>query len=110
MVSFQKIQIGVSNFIESEITAQLSGWKKIAVETAVGLYIAQIPEAIARLAQNPIFAGMNIVNGDKVDVKKLYDEISKHFTEPVSVDIPMLGTAQFTKENLDTLYKMITTA
>lgn len=110
MVSFQKVQVGLSNFIETEITAQLSGWQKIAAETAVGLYMAQLPAKIEALSQNPAFSGLGIVSGNQVDVEKLYKELSKHFKEPVQVQIPMLGTATFTKENLDTLYKAIINA
>lgn len=110
MVSFEKFQSGVIRFIETEITAQFTGWKKVVAETAVGLYISQIPHKIQELSQNPLFAGMGIVSGNQVDVEKLYNELSKHFKQPVPVEIPMLGTANFTKENLDTLYTMILNA
>lgn len=110
MVTIQKVQAGVANFIEKEITAQFTGWKKLVAETAIGLYISQLPAQISALSQNPVFANLGIVAGDQVDVDKLYTELSKHFTQSVAVQIPMLGTATFTKENLDTLYQMILSA
>lgn len=110
MVSLQKVQMGVSRFIETEITAQFTGWKKLLAETAIGLYMAQLPAQVEALAKNPMFAGMGLVKGDQVDLDRLYNELDRHFQQPVAVDIPMLGTAQFTRENLATLYQMIQNA
>lgn len=110
MVSLQKVQTGVTRFIETEITAQFTGWQKLLAETAIGLYMAQLPTQLEALAKNPIFAGMGVIKGDQVDVDRLYTELDRHFQQPVSLTIPMLGTAQFTRENLATLYQMILSA
>ena len=107
MITIQKFQVGISKFIETEITSQFTGWQKLTAETAIGLYISQLPGHIENLNKNPVFAGMGIVKDGKIDIDSLYHELSKHFTDPIPVKIPLLGTATFTKENLDTLYQIL---
>lgn len=110
MVPIQKVQAGLSRFIETEITAQFGGWQKVVVETAVGLYMSQLPAQIKSLSQHPVFSGLGLVKDDQVDIDRLYGELEKHFQQPIAVTIPLLGTAQFTRENLAALRQMILSA
>lgn len=107
MVSVQKVQTGIANFVETEVTAQFSGWKKLVANTVVGLYLGKLPDQLQALSAHPMVSSLGLMQDGQVDIDALYAELAKHFSQPVAIDIPMLGTAQFTKENLDTLYRMI---
>lgn len=108
MISIEKFQNVMANYVESQVTVQLSGWKKLAAETVVGIYISKFPVMINNLNENIMFSSLELVKDGKIDVDCLYEEMRKHFKEPIPVQIPKIGTFTFTKENLDELYDMMT--
>ena len=107
MISTQQMQNGIIRFVEQEVSSQMTGLSKFAVETVVGLYMARFPQYVQQIGMSPIFAPLKLVDNGMIDVDAVYAEAAKHLNTPISLQVPMIGTFEFTKENLDTLYNMI---
>ena len=107
MITIQQLQNGINRFVDEELTAQMDGWKKLAVETVVGLYMVKFPAIIESLAANPMITPLALYENGMIDIDAVYHEAAKHFESPISFQIPAIGAFELTKENLDTLYRMI---
>ena len=102
MVPVQQVINGLSRFIDSEVVANMAGWQKIAVSTAAGLAISRMMPQIEALP-------LGLYKDGAVDVEAIYSEVRKHWSAPVPVQIPLIGTLTLTSANIDTLYSLIMT-
>lgn len=107
MISIQQMQNGINRFVEQEIASQMNGWQKLAVETVVGLYVANLPQYIQQIGSNPMLAPLGLIENGMINLDAVYAEAAKHFNSPLSFQVPTIGAFEFTKANLDTLYTMI---
>ena len=104
MVTMQQLQNGLGRFVDTELTANMSGWVKPVAQTVAGLFISELPRTIEK---HPIAQALSLVQDGMVDIDKAYAELVKHVTAPVPVPIKGIGTMMVTRENIDTLYRMI---
>ena len=100
MVSMNRVQDGIASYIERELCPQMNGWKKAVVATAAGLALRNFPETMRKLP-------LGLANDNEVDVEAIYNEARKHMDGSIPVDIPYIGTINFSPSDLDTLYNYI---
>lgn len=112
MVSVNKIESGVARFLDAELVGKMpdGGVQKILAGTAISLLIKKSGNMIKALQQNPVIQMMEIFDADgNVDVDSLTEELIKNFPDiGLKVDLPMIGTVTFHKEDINKLYSYIT--
>ena len=111
MVSVDKIEKGVANYLDGELMPQLqtNGLEKVIVGTVASLAIRKSGTIIAGYQDNKLVQMLGIMDekGD-IDVDTLVEEVKKNMPkEGVKVDVPILGTLTFHKEDVDKLYDYI---
>lgn len=111
MVSVDKIERGVANYVDKELMPQFQGGglEKVIVGTAVSLMIRKSGSIISGYKDNKFVQMLEIMDEKgNVDVNTLAEEIKKNVPkEGFVVDIPMIGTLTFHKEDIDKLHKCI---
>lgn len=111
MVSIDKIEKGVANYLDGELMPQLQGnsLEKVLVGTAASLAIRRSGTIVAGYKDNKMVQMLGIMDGNgNVDVDVLADELKKNIPkEGVKVDIPIIGTMTFHKDDVDKLYEYI---
>lgn len=111
MVSIDKIEKGVANYLDGELMPQLqnNGLEKVIVGTVVSLAISRSGAIVAGYKDNKLVQMLGIMDGNgDVDVEVLAAELKKNIPkEGVKVDIPIIGTMTFHKNDVDKLYEYI---
>lgn len=111
MVSVNKIEQGVANYLDAELMPQLqnNGIEKVLVGTAMSLAIRKSGAIITSYKDNKLVKMLGIMNEDgDVDVDTLAAELKKNISkEGVKIDIPIVGTMTFHKEDIDKLHEYI---
>lgn len=111
MISIDKIEKGIANYLDGELMPQLQDNKleKVLVGTAASLAISRIGTIVASYKDNKLVKMLGIMDDEgNVDVEVLADELKKNISkEGVKVDIPIVGTMTFHKDDVDKLYEYI---
>lgn len=111
MVSVDKIEKGVANYLDAELMPQLekNSLEKVMVGTVASLLIRKTGTIIEGYKDNKLVQMLGIMDEEgNVDVDTLVTELKKNITkEGVKVDIPVLGTLTFHKDDIDKLYDYI---
>lgn len=89
-----RIADGIARYIENEICSQMSGWKKAAVATAAGVALRKLPDYISKLPEG-------------ITVDEILSEARTHLRDPVSIDIPMIGSLSVGANDIDVLRSYI---
>lgn len=98
MVSIDRFQNGLSNYIDREILIKLPQWKAVAFGTAAALCIRKIPD-IVKSIPDPI----GIVKDGCIDIDAVAEELKKRMDNPVQIDIPVIGTMTIDSTEVDRL-------
>lgn len=111
MVSVDKIEQGLANFLDSEFMPQFHGnaVEKVIVGTTASLLIRRTGTIIDNMKDNGVVKMLGIID-DKgaVDVDTLTEEVKKNFPkEGIKVEVPVIGALTFHKEDVDKLYDYI---
>lgn len=111
MVSVDKIEKGIANYLDGELMPQLqgNGVEKVIIGTAASLFIHRAGAVIEGYKDNKIVKMLGIMNenGD-IDVDTLVEEVKKNIPkEGVKLEIPIIGTMTFHKDDIDKLYDYI---
>lgn len=111
MVSVDKIEKGIANYLDAELMPQLekNSLEKVMVGTAASLLIRKTGTIIEGCKDSKLVQMLGIMDAEgNVDVDTLVAELKKNITkEGVKVDIPILGTLTFHKDDVDKLYDYI---
>lgn len=111
MVTVQQIQNGFARFIDTELIPNLSGWDKVIIGGASGLFAANLPTIIAEYAATPMVGALCVYDPESrsVDIDKAYQAIQPYIgTEPLPIKIPKIGlTVKLGRKEIDRLYKCI---
>ena len=111
MVTMEKVQIGLVNFIDRDLAPGLSGWDRVVVAGGSGLLVANLPNIINQYANHPMVAALGVYDKEKnmVDIDALYKAATPYMgTDSLPVKIPVMGiTVKIGKPEIDTLYKYI---
>lgn len=111
MVSIEKIEQGVANYLDKELMPQLNNndWERVVVGTAVSLAIRKSGTIVAGYKDHKVVKMLGIMDekGD-VDLETLVPELKKNIPQSgFKVDVPVIGTLTFHKEDVDKLYEFI---
>ena len=111
MVSIDKIEQGIARYLDGELMPQLqgNGWEKVLVGTMSSLAIRKSGAIVAGYKDNKIVKMLGIMD-DKgnVDIETLAVEVKKNIPkEGIKIDIPVVGTMTFHKDDVDKLYDYI---
>lgn len=111
MVSVDKIERGIADYLDAELMPQLqnNALEKIIVGTAASLFIRKSGAIIEGYKDNKIVKTLGIMDEDgNVDVDILTEEIKKNISKDgVRIDVPVIGTLTFRKEDVDKLHNYI---
>ena len=111
MVSINKIEQGVANYLDGELMPQLqgNGVEKVLVGTAASLFIRRSGAIIESYKDNKLVQMLGIMDEKgNVDVDTLAEEVKKNIPKDgIKIDVPIVGTLTFHKEDVDKLYDYI---
>lgn len=107
MVSVDKIEKGVANYLDAELMPQLqnNGVEKVLIGTAASLMIRKTGTIIDGYKDNKLVKMLGIMDEKgNVDVDTLAEELKNNISkEGIKIDIPIIGTLTFHKEDIDKL-------
>ena len=111
MVPMEKIQSGITKFIDRDIAPSLTGWDRVLIAGAGGLLAANIPQIIARYADHPMVQALGVYDKEHnlVNVDALYAAAKPYMgAEPLPIKIPIVKiTIKLGKKDMDALYAYI---
>ena len=111
MVSIEKIEQGFANYLDGELMPQLqkNGVEKVIIGTVASLMIRKTSVIVESYRDNKFVKMLGIMDeGGNIDVDTLVEELKKNISkEGVKLDIPILGTLTFHKDDVDKLYDYI---
>lgn len=101
MVTIDQFKRGVANFIDREVVPVMPKWKGILFAAGAPLVI----ESKAKeLPESPIVKAMGVLEGDQVDVDKIYSALKTKAQGKWPVEIFNL---KMSESDLDKLYEYI---
>lgn len=109
MVSIDKIQTGVTAFLENEIVDKMSGWQKWVFGAGLGLAMNHTQDIFTALKNNPLVQMMGVIQPDgTVDLDALYREFKKQAMQgPAVLNIPGIPAITLYDADVDKLYQYI---
>lgn len=95
MVHITQVSRGLARFADAEILSKLNGGtiKRVAVGTALSLYIKNMENILSKVTESPFISAMGIVDAqNNVDIDLLAEELKRNIPESgVRVDIDVMG-------------------
>lgn len=110
MVTISQIQRGFALFVDNEVAAAFSDWRKAVVGGAAGLLAANLPNLIKVYGSHPLVAALGVydANSNMVNIDALYDAfVPKLGAEKIPLTIPKIGTIKMGQPEIDTLMRYI---
>ena len=109
MVRIDKVQSGVSRYLDNEVMPKMSGVNRWLFSAAAAAYVAEAPKLVKKLNENKALAALNLVDeAGNVDVEKIYQYIKPAAEKgPAPITLPIVGTLTFTAADVDSLYAYI---
>lgn len=112
MVHKSSLIPGISKFIDDNVLAHYppTSMKRLLMAGAVSLYLKQNEGLVDALASNPLAAGLGIFSDDGlVDIDAVRNTLKTEINKAgfMRLNIPMVGSIDFTPEDVDTLYNDI---
>lgn len=112
MVHKTDIIPGLSKFLDESVLSHYSptSLKRIAAAGAFAIYLKQNTSIVDTIINNPLFAGLGVVNSEgMIDIELLRDIYKEEISKAgfLRIHFPILGDVDFTKDDVDTLYRNI---
>ena len=108
MVPINKVQKGLSAFLDQELIPSLTGWDKVLVGGGAGIAVAKLPKIVEMY---PVITTLDIYDkaNNQIDIDTLYQAVSPYLGGDVlPLRIPILGiTIKVGKPQVDALYQYI---
>lgn len=101
MESVDQVKRGIANFIDAEVVPVMPKWKGIALAVGASLMIEGKTD---ELLNHPLVKMMGVVNGDKIDVDKLYSSFKTKAQGQWPIEI---GEIKMNEGDFDKLYQYI---
>lgn len=112
MVTMKQIEQGVAAYLDTELMPQLpsTGLEKVLAGTAISLFIRRSGTILDGYKNNKTVQMLGIMDAEgNVDVDLLASELKKNIPdEGVKVEVPMIGSMTFHKEDVNKLHEYIT--
>lgn len=108
MVSIDRVQRGVSRYLDTELVGKMDGLNKWLFAAAASAYIGSAPALLDKLRSNKLLAPLNLVNeAGEVDVEKMYAHLKPAAAKcPAPITLPV-GTITLTEADVDAIYNYI---
>ncbi len=108
MVSIDRVQRGVSRYLDTELVGKMDGLNKWLFAAAASAYIGSAPTLLDKLRSNKLLAPLNLVNeAGEVDVEKIYAHLKPAAAKcPAPITLPV-GTITLTEADVDAIYNYI---
>ena len=108
MVSIDRVQRGVSRYLDTELVGKMEGLNKWLFAAAASAYIGSAPTLLDKLRSNKLLAPLNLVNeAGEVDVEKIYAHLKPAAAKcPAPITLPV-GTITLTEADVDAIYNYI---
>lgn len=109
MVSINRVQTGLSRYLDNEIMPKLSGWQKWVFSAAATAYIADAPKVAEKVRASTALASLSLIDeANNIDVEKIYQHLRPAAEKcPAPISIPGMGTITLTVSDVDMLYNCI---
>lgn len=108
MYEYSKILEAIAKFVDEDILTNVNGWQKWVLGSGIGLVLNDGEDMLNKIKDNEFVKMLKIVDGDKINVDKIYKELKKQAKKtPISINIPMVGVLTLKEEDVDKLYKLI---
>ena len=92
MYEYNKVIKGIASFIDEEILININGWQKWVLGSGIGIALSDAEELFKSLKNNELIKVLKIVDGDKINVDKIYKELKKQAKKTqITINIPMIG-------------------
>ena len=104
MVTIEQAKNGVRSYIMTEIVPKLGGWQK----WVAGAFATLAVDRAEQLVSNPAVKMLGIVTNDgMIDIDALYHAFITQANEPVTIDIPAIGTITLRADDIDLMMQHI---
>lgn len=108
MYDYNKVISGIAKYIDVEIVNKIAGWKRWVIGSGVGLALSNMTDVFNQLRGNDFIKMLNVIEDDKIDVDKIYEELKKQAKKSaVTFDAPMIGPITLNEQDVDKLYDFI---
>lgn len=112
MVHKSSILPGLSKFIDTTVLSQYppTSLKRIIAAGVIAIYLKQNSSVIDNVVNNPLIGGLHVATPDGLINLDMIRDVYKAEIQKAGymrIDIPMLGSVDFTPEDVDTLYRSI---
>lgn len=110
MIPFEQLEIGIISFIKDEMIAKVTGAKKWALGLLTVNLAGNLEAIYAKYKDHPAVQILGIVSEDgMVDADKLLRDLKAVAQEygPISENLPLVGSTEFSAEDIDLLHKHV---
>lgn len=111
MVSIENIQKGLANYLDTELAGKLkdNSLQNVMIKVGISLYIKNFSSKIETLKDNTAIKMLGIFDDSgNIDVDVLRTELENNIPATgMKVDVPMVGTMTFHKDDVEKLYNYI---
>ena len=108
MVSIDRVQRGISRYLDTELIGKMAGINKWLFAAAASAYIGSAPALLGKIRSNKLLAPLDLVSesGD-VDIEKIYAHLKPAAAKcPAPITLPV-GTITLTESDVDAIYNYI---
>lgn len=109
MIEMRRVKDGLLEYANRELIPKMEPGKQFMAGVVMGLSAGRLESILTELAGNSWVKMLGIVEGNMVDLEKLYAAMTEQFArQPVlPLSLPMLGTFNLNAEDAKALYKTI---
>ena len=113
MVHKSSILPGISQFLDSTVLSHYppTAMKRIVAAGAIALFLKQNNNVVDTLLNHPLIGSLGVTTSDgMVNIDTIRDTFKPEISKAgfMRINFPMLGDVDFTVDDLDTLYNVIT--
>lgn len=110
MFTYDQVYKGIERFVETEVLNKVPGWKKWVIGTGIEMAIMNGTNIFNSLKENELVTMLNIIDeNDHINISDLYKCLRKQAEQgPIVLDIPLIGTMTFSRDDIDKLHFYIT--
>ena len=109
MITVHQLKKGLEVYADKEILPHLSSAKRVGLGIYLELLLNRIESEPALIFDNPAIKILGIIDGQNVDLDKLYSAAVSRMDAagPIEIDVPMIGCFTFNRNDADKLCELI---
>lgn len=110
MKSINQIRNGVMKYVEYDMLPGQTGLLRVMIKGIANLYAGKAETIIQELGQNKAIEMLHVIDGEMVDIERLYDAFAPEITGIMEIPLPAIlkeRAITFDREEIDKLYNRI---